>query len=76
MSNTSDNRYPAYGLYYRSDNGTWYEEGIFPDGSSARDCMVEHIRMHSDLDCVVVRMSVMSEYRGFNNPVDMRSTDE
>jgi hypothetical protein len=33
--------------------------------------MVEHIRLHSDLDCVIVRLSVMSEYRGYNNPVDM-----
>jgi hypothetical protein len=69
---TSDKGYPAFALYYRSgDNGKWYEEEVFPDEWSARDCMVEHIRLHSDLDCVIVRLSVMSEYRGYNNPVDM-----
>jgi hypothetical protein len=27
---------------------------------------VEHIRLHSDLDCVIVRLSVMSEYRSLD----------
>lgn len=61
---TFDKGYPAFALYYKSaNNQCWYEEGVFPDEWSARDCMVEHIRLHSDLDCVVVRLSVMSEYR-------------
>ena len=71
-ADTFDKGYPAFALYYRSDNnGRWYEEGVFPDEWAARDCMIEHIRLHCDLDCVVVRLSVMSEYRGHNNPVDM-----
>ena len=69
---TFDRGYPAFALYYRSDNnGKWYEEGVFTDEWAARDCMVEHIRLHSDLDCVIVRLSVMSEYRGYNNTTDM-----
>ena len=38
---TSDKGYPAFALYYRSDNnGKWYEEGVFHDEWAARDCMV------------------------------------
>jgi hypothetical protein len=60
--------FPAFALYYRSDNnGKWYEEGVFTDEWAARDCMVEHIRLHSDMDCVIVRLSVMSEYRSLDN---------
>ena len=61
---TFDKGYPAFALYYKSANNQhWYEEGVFLDEWEARDCMVEHIRLHPDLDCVVVRLSVMSEYR-------------
>jgi len=65
-SDTVDKGYPAFALYYRSENnGKWYEEGVFTDEWAARDCMIEHIRLHSDLDCVVVRLSVMSEYKAY-----------
>ena len=68
---TFDKGYPSFALYYRSDNGNWFEEATFPDEWSARDFMLEHIRLHSDLDCVIVRLSVMSEYRGYSNPTDI-----
>jgi hypothetical protein len=68
---TFDKGYPAFALYYRSsDNGKWYEEGVFHDEWAARDCMVEHIRLHSDLDCVIVRLSVMSEYKGYGERLE------
>ena len=58
--------YPAFALYYRSENNSkWYEEGIFTDEWSARECMVEHIKMYPDLDCVVVKLSVMNGYRSY-----------
>lgn len=61
---TFDKGYPAFALYFKSaNNQQWYEEREFTDEWAARDCMVEHIRMHPDLDCVVVRLSVISEYR-------------
>jgi hypothetical protein len=64
---TSKSKVPKFALYYRSDNnGKWYEEGVFHDEWAARDCMIEHIRLHSDLDCVIVRLSVMSEYKGYS----------
>jgi hypothetical protein len=64
---TSKSEVPKFALYYRSDNnGKWYEEGVFHDEWAARDCMIEHIRLHSDLDCVIVRLSVMSEYKGYS----------
>ena len=69
---TFDKGYPAFALYYRSENnGKWYEEGCFDCEWAAQECMLEHIRLHSDLDCVIVRLSVAREYRGYNNPVDM-----
>ena len=35
---TFDRGYPAFALYYRSDNnGKWYEEGVFTDEWAARD---------------------------------------
>ena len=58
--------YPAFALYYKSENnGKWYEEGCFTDEWSARECMVEHIRLHPDLDCVIVRLSVLHEYKTY-----------
>ena len=61
---TFDKGYPAFALYYRSENnGKWYEEGCFDCEWAAQECMLEHIRLHSDLDCVIVRLSVLHEYR-------------
>jgi hypothetical protein len=60
--------FPAFAFYYKSENnGNWYEEGVFKDEWAARECMVEHIRLHSDMDCVIVRLSVMSEYRSLDS---------
>lgn len=57
-----------YALYYRSEqSGNWYEEGCFNDEWQAKDCMLEHIRIHSDMDCVIVRLNVVSEYKGWND---------
>ena len=57
-----------YALYYRSEqSGNWYEEGCFNDEWQARDCMLERIRIHSDMDCVIVRLNVVSEYKGWND---------
>ena len=61
-----DKGYPAFALYYKSENnGKWYEEGVFTDEWTARDCMVEHIRLHPDLDCVIVRLGVLHEYKTY-----------
>lgn len=63
---TFDKGYPAFALYYRSENnGKWYEEGVFADEWSARECMVEHIRLHPELDCVIVSLYVMHEYKTY-----------
>tara|TARA_Y100000004_G_C8824124_1_gene373276 strand:- start:344 stop:565 length:222 start_codon:yes stop_codon:yes gene_type:complete len=57
-----------YALYYRSEqSGNWYEEGCFIDEWQARDCMLEHIRVHSDMDCVIVKLTTVCEYRGWTD---------
>jgi hypothetical protein len=57
-----------YALYYRSEqSGNWYEEGCFNDEWQAKECMLEHIRIHSDMDCVIVQLNVVSEYKGWND---------
>ena len=57
-----------YALYYRSEqSGNWYEEGCFNDEWQAKDCMLEHIRVHSDMDCVIVKLEIVSEYRGWKD---------
>lgn len=57
-----------YALYYRSEtSGNWYEEGCFDSEWQAKDCMLEHIRLHWDMDCVVVKLNVVSEYKGWSD---------
>ena len=57
-----------FALYYRSENtGNWYEDGCWQDEWEARDRMLEHIRVHSDMDCVIVKLEVLSEYKGWKN---------
>lgn len=60
---------PKYALYYRSESGTgnWYEEGTFNCEWAAKECLVEHIRIHGDMDCVIVKLNVVSEYRGWSD---------
>jgi hypothetical protein len=65
---TFDKGYPAFAVYYRSrDTRKWYEEGLFTDEWSARDCMAEHIKVHSNLDCLVVQLNVMHEYKSYTD---------
>lgn len=59
---------PKYALYYRSEqSGNWYEEGCFDNEWAAKDAMLDHIRTHWDMDCVIVQTSVVSEYKGWSD---------
>lgn len=57
---------PKFALYYRSENtGNWYEEGCFSDKWDAKERMLDHVRVHSDMDCVIVKLEIVSEYKGW-----------
>jgi hypothetical protein len=71
---TSKSKVPKFALYYRSDNnGKWYEEGCFSCEWEAHEYMLDHIKTHSDLDCIIVHLSLFREYRGHSDPLDGRT---